>query len=207
MKFSTNIILFFGFLILALAVFNGLTADTISPEFQRAEILSGMSGIGLMLVSLLLKEIIPKEKNREDLQGDQGFYLHTNLNKEIAEELAWGSHQILLATSAATILVWWNDKIILKRGIIGKGNFIPGEICERSRKSQKLISLVKTKLYPGRIEFDPICLDLPSIIVYPLETKGFVIVGGWTERSFTRSDEIWIKGWSDRLTSRLINKE
>ena len=49
------------------------------------------------------------------------------------------------------------------------------------------------------MEFDSVLDNLPAIIVYPISNKGLTIVGGWSKRSFTNSDEKWISGWSDKL--------
>ena len=193
-----------GILVLALSIANGISATNISPEFQRSEILSGLSGVGLMLISVLLTEIIPQKKQKELLIGEQGINIAEDLNDNVKKELAWGSHQILTSTSAATILVIFKNKIILRRGILGTGEFVPGAICARATQKGELISLVKTKLYPGRVEFDSICENLPSILIYPLQKDGLVIIGGWNERCFTKSDESWISGWSDRLLETII---
>ena len=50
---SARLCLFSGLLVLGLAVFNALSADTFSPALQRAEVLAGMAGVGLMLVAVL----------------------------------------------------------------------------------------------------------------------------------------------------------
>ena len=206
MNQASRITLYMGILVLALSIANGLSANSISPEFQRSEILSGMSGVGLMLVSVLLTEVIPKQSNKKDLSGDEGLIIDQELNEEIKRELAWGSHQFLTATPASTILVRFKNKNILRRGILGDGHFCPGPICSRAKETGELISLVKTTLYPGRVEFDPICKNLPSILVYPLKKDGFVIIGGWSERCFTKSDEAWLIGWSERLIE-IINSQ
>ena len=65
----------------------------------------------------------------------------------------------------------------------------------------KYISLVSTKFYPGKQEFDNIVKNLPSVIVFPIGNKGWIIIGGWSERCFTKSDELWIDGWAKKLLS------
>ena len=77
--------------------------------------------------------------------------------------------------------------------------FKPGEICNRAIDQKRLISLVNTELFPGREEFNDVLNDLPAVIVYPLSNRGLTIVGGWSKRSFTNSDEKWITGWADKL--------
>ena len=99
--------------------------------------------------------------------------------------------------------MFWKDSVLLRRGLLGAGDFEPGEICQRSRQKQELISLVKTALYPGKAEFDPVLPGLPSVMVQPLGESGWVVIGGWSERCFSRSDERWLMGWAERLKTTL----
>ena len=69
----------------------------------------------------------------------------------------------------------------------------------------KITSLANTKLYPGRYEFDAVLDNLPSIIVCPISSKGILILGGWSERCFNKTDEKWIMGWSQRIKNSLEN--
>ena len=68
---------------------------------------------------------------------------------------------------------------------------------------EQTISLVNTTLFPGRAEFDAMLPSLPAIVVCPMGNEGAVIVGGWSPRCFTRSDERWIEGWTQRLRTTL----
>ena len=92
-----------------------------------------------------------------------------------------------------------NNEQLNNMELISEKIFEPGEICKRSIDQKRLISLVNTELFPGRDEFDGVLNNLPAVIVYPLENRGLTIVGGWSKRSFTNSDEKWISGWSDKL--------
>ena len=193
-----------GVLFLGMVVLNGFSVDSVTPSFQRAETLAALSAVGLMLMAVLLNQANPLKAKQQDLEGSQGFVLVEGLRESVRQELGWGSDLILTATPAATILVYWDKRVILRRGILGTGNFEPGPICKRSTDTGKLISLVKTTLFPGRKEFDSIVKELPAVIVYPLNTRGWVVVGGWSERCFSRSDERWLIGWSDRLKTQLM---
>ena len=55
--------------------------------------------------------------------------------------MAWGTKLLLTATPAAAILVYWDNTIILKRGLIGKGDFIPGAICKKAKKENICIPI------------------------------------------------------------------
>lgn len=200
---SARLCLIAGVLVLGLSLVNALTAGAFPPSLQRAEVLAGMAAVGLMLVAVLWTRAVPRPAEAAQLSGEQGFQISEELDDALTLELAWGSHQFLTATSAASILVMWDGQVLLRRGLITAEAFVPGAICLRARQRQDLISLVKTALYPGREEFDPVLPGLPSVMVQPLGQRGWVVLGGWSERCFTRSDERWLAGWSERLRRTL----
>ena len=203
MSDSAKIVFSTGIIMLLFTIVNSLSIDIVSPSTLRAEVIASLSSICLIAVSLIWKEVKAKKPNSIILKGDQGIFISNLINDEIKKELGWGSQLILTASAAATILVYWDNSIILRRGIITNSNFIPGDICMKARSRNELISLVNTRFFPGRYEFDPIVENLPSILVYPLNNNGWVIIGGLSERSFTKADEKWIVGWSDKLCEML----
>ena len=215
MPFGARVSLSAGVLVLLLAAGNAFSAPMIDPSLQRAEVLAGMAAVGLMLVAVLWTRAQPLAPTAVDLDGEQGFVLAERLDPGTRTELAWGSHLLLTATSAATILVAWDNVVVLRRGLIPSAavtnepkalsseEFAPGAICERASRSGQLVSLVKTALYPGRTEFDPVLPGLPAVMVYPLGQRGWVVLGGWSERCFSRSDERWFSGWAERLKTSL----
>ena len=195
----SNLVIIFGSFLLFLSIINIATASDFYPSLVRGETISGLASIALITIGYLWKDIKPKEQARVNLKGKQGLEINVDLSEEIKYELAWGSNQILTATAASTILIFWDNQVILRRGLITNKTFVPGEICKRAIEQKRLISLVNTELFPGREEFDCVLEGLPSVIVYPISTRGLTIVGGWSKRSFTNSDERWISGWSDKL--------
>tara|TARA_Y100001968_G_scaffold119925_1_gene109246 strand:- start:938 stop:1555 length:618 start_codon:yes stop_codon:yes gene_type:complete len=195
----SSLVIIFGAFLLILSIINITTANQVNPTLVRAETISGIASIALITIGYLWTEIKPKQPTKENLNGKEGFELCNELTEEQRNELAWGSKQILTATAASTILIYWDDRVILRRGLISEENFKPGEICKRSINQKRLISLVNTELFPGRYEFNSVLSGLPAVIVYPLSNRGLTIVGGWSKRSFTNSDEKWIAGWSDKL--------
>ena len=195
----SSLVIIFGSFLLILSVINIVTANQVNPTLVRAETISGIASIALITIGYLWTEIKPKQPSKANLEGTEGFELCNDLTEDQRSELAWGSKQILTATAASTILIYWDNRVILRRGLISEKMFTPGEICKRSTDQKRLISLVNTELFPGRDEFDNVLSDLPAVIVYPLENRGLTIVGGWSKRSFTNSDEKWISGWSDKL--------
>ena len=201
----SNLVIIFGSFLLILSIINIFTANQVNPTLVRAETISGIASIALLTIGYLWTEIKPKQPTKVNLEGKEGFELCNELTDDQRNELAWGSQQILTATAASTILIYWDNKVILRRGLISDQLFVPGEICNRSIDQNRLISLVNTELFPGKNEFDCVLSNLPAVIVYPLEKRGLTIVGGWSKRSFTNSDEKWITGWSDKLYVLLTN--
>ena len=195
----SSLVILFGVFLLILSIINIATANQVNPTLVRAETISGIASVALISIGYLWTEINPKQPVKEKLNGKEGFEISLELSELKKNELAWGSQQILTATAASTILIYWDNKVILRRGLITNKSFKPGEICNRAIEQQRLISLVNTELFPGRQEFDTVLEDLPAVIIYPLSSRGLTIVGGWSKRSFTNSDEKWISGWSDKL--------
>ena len=195
----SSLVIIFGVFLLILSIINFATSNEVNPTLIRAETISGIASIALITIGYLWTEINPTKPSKAKLNGKEGFELCNELSEDIKNELAWGSQQILTATAASTILIFWDDKVILRRGLISNKIFKPGEICNRSINQKRLISLVNTELFPGSDEFDGVLDNLPAVIVYPLSNRGLTIVGGWSKRSFTTSDEKWISGWSNKL--------
>ena len=195
----SNLVIVFGTFLLILSIINIFTATDINPSLVRGETISGIASIALITIGYLWSEIKPKQPNKSNLKGKEAFEIIESLSEEEKYELAWGSQLILTATAASTILIFWDNKVILRRGLITNNSFKPGEICKRAIEQQRLISLVNTDLFPGKEEFDGVLENLPAVIIYPLSNRGLTIVGGWSKRSFTNSDEKWISGWSDKI--------
>lgn len=196
-------VLICALLLLGLTVANAGVAETVSPDLQRAEVLAGMASVALMLVAVLWTRANPKSAEKVTLKGEQGLVISDQLNGVQKQELAWGSHMLLTATPAASILVIWHEHVVLRRGLISQTSFRPGAITRRAMERDKTISLVNTALFPGRAEFDGMLQSLPAVLVCPMGQQGVVIVGGWSPRCFSRSDERWLEGWSQRLRTTL----
>tara|TARA_Y100001968_G_scaffold321046_1_gene354858 strand:- start:126 stop:749 length:624 start_codon:yes stop_codon:yes gene_type:complete len=202
----TKLTIIFGLIMLSLSVINGFSSDlSINNSIIRAEALACLSAVFIIGIGILYQKVESKKQQRIELKGSNGFYVDHNIAKSIKNEMAWGSQLILTATAASTILVYYDGKVILKRGLISDNTFIPGKICISAIDNSKLVNLVNTKNYPGSYEFDSIIENLPSVLIYPLGKKGVVIVGGWSPRCFTKSDELWIVGWSEKLCNEISN--
>ena len=71
----------------------------------------------------------------------------------------------------------------------------------------KLISLANTKFYPGRDEFLSFCPNVPSILIIPINQKSFILIGGWSNKCFTKSDEKWINNWSKKVNNIFLKND
>ena len=199
MNFNSINLIITGSVLFLLQFINFLSIEELSPEIERAQVLAAISSIIIILIGFLFQRISPISGEKVPLKGENGFIYDSSIPKELLNELAWGSESVLTSTAAASILISNKGKSILKRGIITKKNFIPKDICQRCLKENKLISLVNTKFYPGSEEFDDFCEDIPSILIVPINKECFILIGGWSSRCFTKSDEKWIINWSKKL--------
>ncbi len=203
MKLSSNIALIVGSLMLILTLINALSVNEITPSIERAEVISALTSISILLIGFLQKNPNGNISSKLKSNAEEGFYLKDDMSITQKNELAWGSHMILTATASATVFLFKDGNVLLRRGLISDDTFIPGKICLTATKKSKYISLVNTKFYPGREEFDSILNNLPSVIVFPISANGWLIIGGWTDRCFTKSDELWIEGWSKKISNIL----
>ena len=119
-------------------------------------------------------------------------------------ELAWASHLLLTNTATKSIVIYYDGRVLLRRGVLGaKAEVTPGAIVDRVLNKQKAIYLVDTKVYPGRVEFDYLPPNTQGIICQPLGSKGVAILGANAPRSYTKQDEAWIAGIADKLINSL----
>ena len=204
MSFNGKTLIIIGSILFLFQLGNFFSIDSISPALERAQVLSAISSVIIILIGFLFKQFNPNQGERVELIGENKFIFDPDLPEDILNELAWGSEAILTSTAAATLLIHNDGKNILRRGITSNDIFIPGETCLRAIKDMKLISLASTKFYPGRDEFFSFCPNIPSIIIIPINHKSFILIGGWSYRCFTKADEKWINNWSKKVNNIFI---
>ena len=203
MSFNNKSLITVGLILFILQLVNFISIREITPEIERAQVLAALSSIIIILIGILFESFNPLSGEKIELKGENDFIYDKNITNELLDELAWGTETILTSTAAASILINKDGSNIVRRGIISKKNFLPGEICLRCLKNKKIISLVNTKFYPGKEEFDDFCEDIPSILIVPINDKSFILIGGWSSRCFTKSDEKWIENWSRKISNLL----
>ncbi|MDA9692853.1 cofactor assembly of complex C subunit B [Prochlorococcus sp. AH-736-N03] len=201
MGFNGKSLILIGAILFVFQIANFLSIETITPELERAQVLAAIASLIIILIGFLFKQFQPLAGEKAALKGENKFLFDRNMPDEVIDELAWGSEAILTSTAAAAILIHNDGVNILRRGITSSNDFKPGETCLRSIKDMKLISLANTKFYPGRDEFFNFCAEIPSILVVPINSKAFILIGGWSAKCFTKSDEKWIDNWSKKINN------
>ena len=201
MGFNGKSLILVGAILFIFQIANFISIETITPELERAQVLAAIASLIIILIGFLFKQFEPLAGEKAALKGENKFLFDRNMPDEVIDELAWGSEAILTSTAAAAILIHNDGVNILRRGITSSKDFKPGETCLRSIKDMKLISLANTKFYPGRDEFFNFCAEIPSISVVPINSKAFILVGGWSAKCFTKSDEKWINNWSKKINN------
>ena len=201
MGFNGKTLIIIGSLLFFVQLTNFLSISTITPELERAQVLSAISSIIIILIGFLFKQFNAISGEKVDLKGENKFIFDSQIPDDVINELAWGSEAILTSTAAASVLIHNNGENILRRGIISNTIFTPGETCLRSIKDMKIISLASTKFYPGREEFYKFCPNIPSILLIPINSKAFILIGGWSTKCFTKSDEKWLINWSKKINN------
>ena len=207
MGFNGKSLILIGCLLFIFQIANFLSIEKITPELERAQVIAAIASLIIILIGFLFKQFEPRAGDKADLKGENKFFYEANIPDEVIDELAWGSEAILTSTAAAAILIHNDGVNILRRGIISSDLFKPGETCQRSINDMKLISLANTKFYPGRDEFFNFCPDVPSILIVPINSKAFILIGGWSAKCFTKSDEKWIKNWSKKINNIFLKNE
>jgi len=190
-----------GTILFFFQIANFFSIEIITPELERAQVLAAIASLIIILIGFLFKQFEPLAGKKASLKGENKFIFDKNIPNEVIDELAWGSEAILTSTAAAAILIHNDGVNILRRGITSSNEFSPGDTCLRSTKEMKLISLANTKFYPGRDEFSDFCPEIPSILVVPINAKAFILIGGWSAKCFTKSDEKWINNWSKKINN------
>lgn len=185
---------------------NRLYTPDLTPSQSRADVLGVLLSALLILTGLLWQQIQPRPPELVTLEGTATFDLDPNLPESLRVELAWASQMILSQTITGSLVLWYDQRVLLRRGILPEQGLItPGTIVQRVLDLQKPIYLVDLKLYPGRIEFDYLPPNTQGVICQPLGPHGVMILGAKAPRSYTQQDEDWITGIAEKLAHSLDN--
>ncbi|APB34181.1 hypothetical protein GlitD10_1855 [Gloeomargarita lithophora Alchichica-D10] len=175
-------------------------SENLTPAQTRADALGIILSAVLILTGLLWQNIQPKPPNTVELQGVNGLEINPELPKFLQQELAWCSHTLLTTTPTKIVVIYYDGKTQLRRGVLGVNHQVqPGAIVQRVLAQQKPIYLVNLNLYPGRVEFDYLPANTQAVVVQPIGDRGVLVVGANAPRSYTRQEEGWIAALADKL--------
>jgi hypothetical protein len=186
-----------------LLLINRFSTEQLLPSQARSDVLGVILSGVLILIGLLWRQIQPRSPDAVTLVGESGIEL-AEIPEPIQTELAWASHVLLTNTVTKTLVVYYQGKVLLRRGILApKKEVQPGKILQRVMETQKPVYLVNLNLYPGRIEFDYLPPNTQGVICQPIGQKGLLILGANAPRSYTKQDENWIEAIADKLAVTL----
>lgn len=185
-----------------------LTNRVLTPQLTESQARSDALGVilsaVLILTGLLWQQVQPRSPEAVNLIGEEGLELAPELPEQVKTELAWASHLLLTNTVTRSLVVFYQGKVLLRRGVLGVNPEVkPGAILSRVMEKQKPVYLVDLKLYPGRIEFDYLPENTQGVICQPLADQGALILAANAPRSYTKQDENWIEGIADKVANTL----
>ena len=190
-----------------LLLINRLLTPELTQSQSRGDVLGVILSAVLILTGLIWQRVQPRSPETVELIGEEGFILAPDLPIPVKTELAWASHLLLTNTVTRSLIVYYQDKVLLRRGILSpKSEVTPGIILKRVLETQKAVYLVALKVYPGKIEFDYLPENTQGVICQPIGNQGVLILGANAPRSYTKQDEKWIAGIADKLAVTLNEK-
>lgn len=196
--------LFAGGLAGVLLLINRLTTPQLESSQARSDALGVILSALLILIGLIWQQIQPRSPEAVTLIGEEGLEMLEDLPEVVKVELAWASHLLLTNTVTGSLVVYYQSKVLLRRGILGENATVkPGKILQRVLDTAKPVYLVDLKVYPGRIEFDYLPENTQGVICQPIGNQGVLILGANAPRSYTKQDENWIEGIADKLAETL----
>lgn len=179
---------------------NRFLTPSLTAAQSRSDALAVIESAILILVTILWQEVQAKIPEAVILEGESGFEMDSSLSESLKTELAWASHTLLTNSATKVIVIWYQGKVLLKRGIYPKQqNINLGAIAQRVLKTQKPVYLVKLSLYPGKIEFDYLPENTQGLIIQPLGSEGLMILGANAPRSYTKQDENWVEAIANKI--------
>lgn len=187
-----------------LLLINRLLTPELTDSQARADVVGVILSAVMILTGLIWQQVQPRSPDAVKLIGEEGLILAPDLPEAVKTELAWGSRLLLTNTVTRSLVVVYQGRVLLRRGILAaKSEVIPGSILKRVLETQKPIYLVDLKVYPGRIEFDYLPENTQGVICQPIGNQGVLILAANAPRSYTKQDENWIAGIADKLSVTL----
>ncbi len=193
------------------------TPDLLNSQ-SRSDALGILLSALLILTGLLWQQSQPSPPPAVELNGSPGFWLDPSLSETQQLDLGWASRTVLALTAAQSVAIWFDSKLLLRRGILPPGlnslelnpselpsdldqPWDPGSISRRAMQTGRAVYLVDLKLYPARGEFTDRLLpdNTASLLCQPIGSKGVFVVGTHRPRTLTPQDQAWIEAIAQRL--------
>ena len=87
MNFNGKTLIIIGSILFFFQLGNFFSVDTISPAFERAQVLSAISSIIIILIGFLFEQFNTNLGDRVELKGENKFIFDSDIPTEILEEL------------------------------------------------------------------------------------------------------------------------
>ncbi|MDA0267279.1 MAG: cofactor assembly of complex C subunit B [Cyanobacteria bacterium] len=188
----------------SLLMVNRVLTPALTDSQARSDVMGVILSALLVLTGLLWQRVQPRSPEAVILEGDSGFELAETLPEMVQTELAWASHLLLTNTVTRSLVAYYDDTVLMRRGVLGPtATVTPGTILKRVLETGKAVYLVNLKIYPGRVEFDYLPPNTQGVICQPLGSKGVLILAANAPRSYTQQDEAWVAGIADKLGETL----
>ena len=187
-----------------LLMVNRLLTEQLTDSQARSDALGVIISALLILTGLLWQQVQARSPDSVNLLGEEGFEFTPDLPDVVKIELAWASRLLLTNTATRAIVILYQGKVLLRRGILGLNPEVkPGPILQRVFDKNKPVYLVNLNIYPGKIEFDYLPENTQGVICQPIGNQGILILGANAPRSYTKQDENWVEGIADKLDNTL----
>jgi hypothetical protein len=183
-------------------MFNRFATADLTPSQARSDVMGVILSGVLILVGLIWQRVQPRLPDAVELIGREGLEFAPDLPELVKIELAWASHLLLTNTVTKSLIVYYQGKVLLRRGILSQNSEVKvSNIIKRVLETGKAVYLVNLNLYPAKIEFDYLPENSQGLICQPIGKEGVLILAANAPRSYTKQDEIWIEGIADKLAN------
>jgi len=183
-------------------MFNRFATADLTPSQARSDVMGVILSGVLILVGLIWQRVQPRLPDAVELIGREGLEFAPDLLEPVKIELAWASHLLLTNTVTKSLIVYYQGKVLLRRGILRENSEVKvSNIIKRVLETGKAVYLVNLNLYPAKIEFDYLPENTQGLICQPIGKEGVLILAANAPRSYTKQDEIWIEGIADKLAN------
>ncbi|MEW5301669.1 MAG: hypothetical protein WDW36_004514 [Sanguina aurantia] len=188
-------------------VFSGIAPVVDASSSQsRADVLGIVMSAVLLLTGLQWIAIKAKALVTVPIEGAPIDFINATIKLPpgAVEELEWAWTSLSKATRARSLVLMYQDQVVLFKGVIQPGvkppSALPGDICKKAMSSGQGNYLANLVLYPGRKEFTAFLPEATQgVAVQPVGSQGVLILGTDTVRGLSRLDQAWLAAVAGKL--------